>query len=213
MRKIEDQIRRLFSEYQPGLLGQYQHFSVVIPLIEREQTWHLLYEVRSDQISQPGDTAFPGGKVELGETYQSAAIRECMEELNLRFDQIEVIGQLDDLIMDQMILHSFVALIKDIRYEEIQADSLEVSYLFTIPLNYLLSHTPHYYEVKTEIHFEPDFPFHLLAHGREYQFRVGKRMIPFYNLKDGYYLWGITANLTHHFTQLLTLNRIESEEE
>ena len=39
--------------------------------------------MRSEHISQPGEISFPGGRVEDGETFQEAAIRETCEELNL----------------------------------------------------------------------------------------------------------------------------------
>ena len=39
---------------------------------------------------QPGEVSFPGGRVEDGETFQEAAIRETCEELNLSPDQIDI---------------------------------------------------------------------------------------------------------------------------
>src|SRR5215210_581651 len=44
----------------------------------------------------PGQWALPGGKIDLGESVESAALRELEEELGLRVDPSEVLGRLDD---------------------------------------------------------------------------------------------------------------------
>lgn len=49
-----------------------------------------MYEIRSQHVSQPGEVSFPGGRVEEGETYQQAAIRETVEELNIEPEQVHV---------------------------------------------------------------------------------------------------------------------------
>ncbi|WP_251004693.1 NUDIX domain-containing protein [Streptococcus equi] len=43
---------------------------------------------------KPGEVSFPSGRVEEGETYQQAAIRETVEELNIEPEQVHVWGRL-----------------------------------------------------------------------------------------------------------------------
>jgi mutator protein MutT len=43
-----------------------------------------------------GQRAFPGGRIDVGETPQQAVLRELDEEVGLKLDQQSVLGQLDD---------------------------------------------------------------------------------------------------------------------
>ncbi|MCR8969965.1 CoA pyrophosphatase [Facklamia sp. 7083-14-GEN3] len=203
MKHEEKRIRQSLANYQPNQYKDKTHYAVLIPLIQRGNEWHLLYEVRSSLISQPGDTSFPGGRVEAGETFEEAAVRETTEELNINRKHIEVIGELDGLIHDVTMIHSYVALLKDITFDDICPNAKEVAYLFTLPLDYVLNNNPTYYDASVLTEVGEDFPFHLMAHGESYQFRVGKRKIPFYNLPSGEYLWGFTASMTRCFADVV----------
>jgi 8-oxo-dGTP pyrophosphatase MutT (NUDIX family) len=46
--------------------------------------------------SHKGQVAFPGGRVDPGETWREAALREAWEEVGLDPGQVDVIGDLDD---------------------------------------------------------------------------------------------------------------------
>lgn len=57
----------------------------------------MLLTRRSDQLrSHAGQWAFPGGRLDAGETPQEAALRELREEVGLPLDTQAVIGRLDD---------------------------------------------------------------------------------------------------------------------
>jgi 8-oxo-dGTP pyrophosphatase MutT (NUDIX family) len=52
---------------------------------------------RSTKLSShQGQVAFPGGRVDPGETWHEAAVREAQEEVGLDPARVEVIGDLDD---------------------------------------------------------------------------------------------------------------------
>ena len=78
-------IKDKLAHYEPKPLGEKGRYAVLLPLIYDVKTdkYQILYQVRSEHISQPGEVSFPGGRVENGETFQEAAIRETCEELNL----------------------------------------------------------------------------------------------------------------------------------
>jgi len=46
--------------------------------------------------SHAGQRAFPGGRIDVGETPEQAVLRELHEEVGLKLDQQSVLGQLDD---------------------------------------------------------------------------------------------------------------------
>nr|WP_288662874.1 LysR substrate-binding domain-containing protein [uncultured Anaerostipes sp.] len=70
--------------------------AVMIPLIKKNDGYHILFEVRSNKLSQqPGEICFPGGRREADETSMEAAIRETCEELLVSKSDIELYGPLD----------------------------------------------------------------------------------------------------------------------
>lgn len=94
--------------------------------------------MRSEHISQPGDISFPGGRVEDGETFQEAAIRETCEELNLVPNQIDIWGEIGYLIHQGRTIHCFVGKIKIENWEYIHPNE-EVYRLFTVEVDTLLT--------------------------------------------------------------------------
>ena len=53
-------IRQIIQHYDAKALGVQRGYAVLLPLIKIKDEWHVLYEVRSKHISQPGETSFPG---------------------------------------------------------------------------------------------------------------------------------------------------------
>lgn len=193
-------IKNIIQAYQAKPYGQQRHYAVLLPLIEIDGELHVLYEVRSHKISQPGDTSFPGGRVEEGETFQEAAVRETMEELNITESDIDVYGAIDYVVNERAIIYCYVGKI-NLSLEQIQVNE-EVERLFTVPLAFLMENEPKYYTIQSKTLFDEEFPFHLINNGRDYQFSHMKHRTPFYTLPKEI-LWGYTANLTHRFTIIL----------
>ena len=48
--------------------------------------------------NHPGQWALPGGRIDEGETPEQAAMRELVEEVDLRLDESAVLGPLDDYV-------------------------------------------------------------------------------------------------------------------
>lgn len=200
-----DQIEDLLKNRPCQPLGKQRFFSVMLPLIQREGEWHILYEVRGTRISQPGETSFPGGAVEANESFEEAAVRETMEELNVEQSDIRVLGEIDYIVSEFAVIHCFVGVI-DKPFDSIQFSKAEVASIFTIPLSYFLENRPTYYVSDYQLNHPEDFPFDRIPNGKNYQFKTGKHLIPFYDLNE-HSLWGFTANLTDHFVEILEENK------
>lgn len=88
--------------------------------------------VHSSQI------AFPGGKVEVGETPVEAALRECEEETGLNISPNNVIGPLTPLFIpvSNFFIHPVVTFWRD--EPVFRRNEREVDEILPVPLHYLL---------------------------------------------------------------------------
>ena len=69
--------------------------SVVVGIIEREKPYIFLTKRSANLEQHSGQIAFPGGKVEDGETFTEAAFREAKEEVGLDSSEFKLCGYLD----------------------------------------------------------------------------------------------------------------------
>lgn len=69
--------------------------AVLIAITERERPGMLLLHRPSTMRAHPGQIAFPGGRIDPGETAVEAALREAHEELGINPRHVRVIGASD----------------------------------------------------------------------------------------------------------------------
>ena len=70
--------------------------AVLVPVVEHAHGAHMLLTRRADHLGQhSGQVAFPGGKMDPGETPAEAALREAEEEVGLDRSFVEIAGYLD----------------------------------------------------------------------------------------------------------------------
>lgn len=69
--------------------------AVLIAITERERPGMLLLHRPSTMRAHPGQIAFPGGRIDPGETAVEAALREAHEELGINPGKVRVIGTSD----------------------------------------------------------------------------------------------------------------------
>lgn len=180
---------------------QYHHSAVVIPLIEKDGEYDVLFEVRSSKLKhQPGEICFPGGGCEEGETPEEGAHREICEELLVAPEQVEMIAPMDILISpSSMILYPYLALLKDYK-GTFSTD--EVQEVFTVPLKYFLETDAKTYYNKVCNIPQDDFPFEKIDGGQNYKWHIGKYPVHFYEY-DGYIIWGLTARIMRSVAGLM----------
>jgi 8-oxo-dGTP pyrophosphatase MutT (NUDIX family) len=92
-----DQLRRRLADRlpQPASLAGQTSAAVLVPIVTAPGGWYLLLTRRTDGLTNHrGEIAFPGGRLEPGETSCDAALREAHEELAIEPGDVEVIGGL-----------------------------------------------------------------------------------------------------------------------
>jgi 8-oxo-dGTP pyrophosphatase MutT (NUDIX family) len=200
------QLKEWFSGYAYKQDG-FRHYAVLIPIIQVDDELHILYEIRSSTLrNQPGEICFPGGKHELNESYVMTALRETSEELGIPMEDIELVGQLDDVITPfNMYIHVFLGLIP-YTVDELAPSADEVKDIFTVPLDYLLECPVERYSSKANIMPPENFPYEKIQ--PNYEWKVGKYPILFIQFED-LHIWGITAKITANFIE--TLKDLSSE--
>ncbi|GKV64066.1 MULTISPECIES: CoA pyrophosphatase [unclassified Sporosarcina] len=178
--------------------------AVVIPLVESDGEWHVLFEVRSFTMrKQPGDISFPGGRIDPTDASpMAAALRETQEELGVDPATVKVIGELSPYIASpSFVVHPFVAVID---YHEIvrSYNKDEVEEVFTIPVKWLLEHEPYMHLVTVESSPSSNFPFEKIMNGDQYQWRSHSLEEWFYEYGN-YTVWGLTARILKHFIEIM----------
>lgn len=177
--------------------------AILIPLVEKDGEAHILFEVRSDFVSQPGEVCFPGGRIEQGERPQDCALRETVEELGIPMHLIRLLGPFDILHnYTNVTIHPFVGVIsyEDVRNLRISAE--EVKEVFLVPLSFFLENEPFVYSYEVVPQIGEDFPYHMLDCADKYNWRRGHCTVPIFQY-EGKIIWGITARIVIHFMEAL----------
>lgn len=199
-----ENIKNKFKNFTPYINGfeNMKRASVLVPLIEKNDCYEILFEVRSKNLrSQPNEIAFPGGKIEKDETPREACIRETCEELGLKPEDIEIISPLDLYIShSNLVIHPFFGIIKNT--ENLSINKNEVDHVFTAPIDYLMDYTPEEFQNEIRVNPSEDFPYDKIPNKKKYKFAVGKYSVLFYEYKD-YIIWGISAKILENFLNLL----------
>jgi 8-oxo-dGTP pyrophosphatase MutT (NUDIX family) len=151
--------------------------AVLMPVLLEPKGARVVYTLRKDDLQDhAGQVSFPGGSPEPGDdSLLTTALREAEEEIDLRPDLVEVIGELEEMYIppSRFLVRPFVGLLP--QEAEMVLDPEEVEAIFSVSLEELMS--PDSFK---KVIWERD--------GRPYE-------VPVFAI-EGHEIWGATAAMT-----------------
>jgi peroxisomal coenzyme A diphosphatase NUDT7 len=199
-----DKLKSQLNQNQAAFIGEETAFrsAVLIPLVQVDKEWHVLFEVRSRTMrKQPGDISFPGGRIDpTDQSPMEAALRETYEELGIDPSEIHIVGRLSPYIASSsFVIYPFVAAME---YNPMihTYNKEEVEEVFTVPVQWLLQYEPYMHRVSVEFVPPSDFPFDKIMNGTQYRWRSRSMEEWFYDYEN-YTIWGMTARILKHFIE------------
>lgn len=202
-RDIAGGLSRLLEGRTPGLMDATGRYAVLVPLVEREDGWYLLYEVRARSMRrQPGEVCFPGGRIEE-ESPEACALRETEEELSIPSSAVRILGRLDFIAhRANFIMYPILALVDARAVEHMTLNPGEVDETFQVPVRHLLETEPLEYSYQLIPQPAEGFPYELIGIPRDYRWQPGGENVPVYPW-EGRAIWGLTGRITRHLVALL----------
>ncbi|HZQ36968.1 MAG TPA: CoA pyrophosphatase [Dehalococcoidia bacterium] len=162
--------------------------AVLVPLIHHGGSDRVILTVRSYDVEHhKGQISFPGGAVHAADAdLATTALRETWEEIGVKPEDVELFGQLDDIVtISNFVVAPFVGAVRGGPYEFVP-NPLEVAEVIEPPIAHLLD------------------PANLVWEEREGVDTVVRS--PAY-LYEGHRIWGATARMLHGFLDLLIAAR------
>jgi len=170
--------------------GERKRAAVLIPMFRRDGGYFIVFIRRTNTVStHKGQISFPGGSFEEADIiYLSTALREASEEIGIKPEDVEIIGELDDevTVTSNFIITPFVGFIPwPYRFS---ADSEEVAEILEVRLSALLDKNNLRVETRN-------------MDGHAYT-------VPFYYYLDTV-IWGATARILHKLLEhIVVANRL-----
>ena len=156
--------------------------AVLAPIVARPDGLSVLFTLRSSSLrAHSGQVAFPGGKIDWGETPEEAALREAREEIGLEERFIEPLGWLDPYLTGTGYRVAPLVALIDPSFT-LTVNKAEVDEVFEAPFAFLMDPSNHRLDE------------------REWRGQVRR----FYAMPhQGRYIWGATAGILRNLHEKL----------
>lgn len=182
---LKTRIRQALARHvKSPLEGEgFTRAAVLLPLYQQEGAWHLLFTLRTNNVEHhKGQVSFPGGACDPADpSLLHTALRETWEEIGVRPEDVEVLGELDEApTITNFIVTPFVGVIP---YPyDFRVNGEEIEALFGVPLDFFRD--PANLRVEDWSYLGRPYPVLFYDYGR-------------------YTIWGFTARLVRQFLDLL----------
>lgn len=157
--------------------------AVLLLLYPKNGEYHVLFTKRTNEVEHhKGQISFPGGAYDEGDvSLTDTALRESLEEVGLKGEDVDVLGELDDMAtFSAFAISPFVGVIS--YAPNFTPSPREIEEIVEIPLFALLNPT-NFREETREYDGRP-FPVYYYAYGR-------------------HVVWGATARILKQFLDLV----------
>lgn len=177
-------------------LPGFRQAAVLVPLLRTPAGLEVLFSVRSRGLANhAGQIAFPGGRLDPGETVAAAARRETFEEIGVSVPEEALLGTLHDHPSPAgYVVTPIVGVLP--WPQPLTLSAAEVDEVFSVPLSELRALTPRY-ETRTL----------KIASLETSSSQNVSRVIPFYTWRRRL-IWGMTGNVLKDL--LDTLREVEA---
>jgi 8-oxo-dGTP pyrophosphatase MutT (NUDIX family) len=163
--------------------------SVLVALLDRPRGLTLLFTERAAHLKDhAGQISFPGGRIAQAESAVDAALREAHEEIGLHPADVEVLGELDELLTGTGFVITPIVGYVATRAFVATPDPTEVASVFEVPLEFVLE------------------PANIFS---SYGERLGTRFRTYELHHGGYRIWGATAAMLLNFRDLIVHGKTE----
>jgi 8-oxo-dGTP pyrophosphatase MutT (NUDIX family) len=183
-----ERTRQALAEYIPHRLdgGNAMPAAILILIYDLDGEAHILFTERTHRVEHhKGQISFPGGACdESDDCMETTALRETAEEIGVQQEEVEIIGQLDDMLtISNFLVTPYVGVLKTNSEYAFVINHHEVVEVVQVPLSHLLDDRNMELEVR--------------------QFKGKQVLVPAYTY-EGHRIWGATARMLHQFLELLT---------
>ena len=184
MDELKQQIRTTLAQHSKSIASEetFTPSAVLIPIFHKNGEPHLLLTLRTETVaSHKGQISFPGGTRESGDRdLLATALRETFEEVGIRPEDVEVLGELDDLLaVTNFVVTPFVGVFPYPYDFRVSYD--EIAELIEIPLSFFID------------------PRNRRAEERLYR---GRNATVYFYDYGKYTVWGVTARILKGFVDL-----------
>jgi len=157
--------------------------AVLLPIYYKQGQYYILFTKRTERVKEhKGQISFPGGAYEAKDvTLVNTALRECVEEIGLMADEVEILGELDDAVTStsNYVISPFVAAIP--WPYPLKVDQWETDEIIEVPISALMD--------KSNLH-------------RGTEIINGEVVTSYFYHYEGKVIWGATARILNQFLDI-----------
>jgi 8-oxo-dGTP pyrophosphatase MutT (NUDIX family) len=182
---MEQRLREVLSQRQRQHIidAELVPSAVLVPIYYKQGQYYILFIKRTERVREhKGQISFPGGACQEDDgTLVDTALRECAEEIGLMAEEVEVLGELDDIPTEtsSYIISPFIGLIP--WPYQFKVDGWETEEIIEVPISALMDKD---------------------CLRQETEIIGGRAVTSYFYHYQGRVIWGATAGILHQFLDI-----------